>query len=144
MKNWRFLNSSRQLRSTIPGAQGNAGGGKMFPFDLNLGDAFVALLRSMIGSARLVRVLAERVQESIFRQRWRKQHPLAKIAPHHDQGLKIRNRVDAFGNHDTAKTVGKINRRLAYRRVGDVNCTVLNEQSVQFEFEERQIPQAGE
>jgi len=24
---------------------------------------------------------------------------LAKIAPHHDQGLKIRNSIDTFGNH---------------------------------------------
>jgi hypothetical protein len=48
-----------------------------------------------VTSAWLVRVLAERVQEAIC--------------------LKIRNRIDTFGNHDTAETVGKINRRLAYR-----------------------------
>lgn len=77
----------------------------------------------MICGAWLVRVLAKRVQEPFFRQRWSKQRPLAKIAPHHDQGLKIRNRIDTFGNHDTAETVGKINRRLAYRRIGDVFLT---------------------
>ena len=77
----------------------------------------------MICGAWLVRVLAKRVQEPFFRQRWSKQHPLAKIAPHHDQGLKIRNRIDTFGNHDTAETVGKINRRLAYRGIGDVFLT---------------------
>jgi hypothetical protein len=69
---------------------------------------------------------------------------LAKIASHHDQGLKIRNSIDTFGNHDTAETMGKVNRRLAYRGVGHVNRTVLDKQSVQFELGERQIPQAGE
>ena len=77
----------------------------------------------MICGAWLVRVLAKRVQEPFFRQRWSKQRPLAKIAPHHDQGVKIRNRIDTFGNHDTAETVGKINRRLAYRGIGDVFLT---------------------
>lgn len=77
----------------------------------------------MICGAWLVRVLAKRVQEPFFRQRWSKQRPSAKIAPHHDQGLKIRNRIDTFGNHDTAETVGKINRRLAYRGIGDVFLT---------------------
>ena len=84
----------------------------------------------MIGSPWLVRVPAKRIQEPIFRLRWSKQHPLAKIAPHYDQGLKIRNSIDTFGNHDTAETVGKINRRLADRGVGDVNCTVLDKQTV--------------
>ena len=77
----------------------------------------------MICGAWLVRVLAKRVQEPFFRQRWSKQRPLPKIAPHHDQGLKIRNRIDTFDNHDTAETVGKINRRLAYRGIGDVFLT---------------------
>jgi hypothetical protein len=89
-------------------------------------------------------VLAKRVQEPFFWQRWSKQRPLAKITPHHDQGLKIRNRIDTFGNHDTAETVSEINRRLAYCSVGDVNCTVLYKHCVQFEFGERQISQAGE
>jgi len=40
---------------------------------------------------------------------------LSKITPLHDRSLKIRNRIDTFGDHDTAETVGKINRRLAYR-----------------------------
>jgi hypothetical protein len=89
-------------------------------------------------------VLAKRLQEPIFRQRWSKQHALAKITAHHNQGLKIRNRIDTFRHNDTAETMGKINRRLAYRSVGDVNRTVLDKQSVQFEFDERQIPKAGE
>ena len=97
----------------------------------------------MICGAWFVRVLTKRVQEPFFRKRWSKQRPLAKIAPHHDEGLKIRDRVYTFGNHDTAETVSKINRRLAYCGVGDVNCTVLDKQSVQFEFGERQISQAG-
>jgi hypothetical protein len=96
----------------------------MFPFYPNL--AIVALLRPLIGGAWLVRVLAKRVEEPFFRQRWSKQRSLAKITPHHDQGLKIRKRINTFGNHDTAETAGKINRRLAYRSVGDVNCTVLD------------------
>jgi hypothetical protein len=96
----------------------------------------------MIASAWSVRVLTERVQETIFRQRGSHQHPLAKIAPHHDQSLKIRNRIDTFGDHDTAETVGKINRRLAYCGIGDVDCTVFDKQSVQFEFGKRQITQA--
>ena len=77
----------------------------------------------MICGAWLVRVLAKRAQEPFFRQRWSKQRPLAKIAPHHDQGLKIRNSIDTFGNHDTAETMGKVNRRLAYRGIGDVFLT---------------------
>jgi hypothetical protein len=89
-------------------------------------------------------VLAKRVEKPPFRQRWSKQRPLAKIAPHHDQGLKIRNRIDTFGNHNTAETVSKINRRLAYCSVGYVNGTILYKQCVQFEFGERQISQAGE
>ena len=84
----------------------------------------------MIASAWLVRVLAERVQKAIFRQRGSHQHPLAKIAPHHDQSLKIRNRIDTLGDHDAAETVGKINRRLAYRGVGDVDRTVQTKRAI--------------
>ena len=96
----------------------------------------------MISGAWPVRVLAKRVQETIFRERRSQQHALTKIASHHDQGLEIRNRIDTFGDHDAAETMGKINRRLAYRGVGDVDCTVLDEQSMQFELGERQVTQA--
>ena len=64
----------------------------------------------MIASAWPVRVLTERVQEAIFRQVGSHQH--------------------AFGNHDTAETVGKINRRLAYRGVGDVDRTVQTKRAI--------------
>ena len=95
----------------------------MFPFDPNLSRRVRCPLAthdlrrvacSSVGEARPGTVLSAEVEQ---------QRPLPKIAPHHDQGLKIRNRIDTFDNHDTAETVGKINRRLAYRGIGDVFLT---------------------
>jgi hypothetical protein len=89
-------------------------------------------------------VLAKRLQKPIFRERWSKQHALAEIAAHHNQSLKISNRIDTFGYNNAAETVSKINCRLTYRSIGDVGGAVFDKQSVQFEFGERKIPKAGE
>ena len=90
-----------------------------------------------------VHALAQQFEEALLRHRRRDESALAEIATHHHQRLQIGLAFDAFGRRGAAEAVRKIDRGLADRGIGGVDGAVADEGTVDLEFRERQIAQAG-
>ena len=85
---------------------------------------------------RLIETLAQQAEETLLRH-WRSnQNALPEVATHHQHGLQIDLRFNAFGNCRAAEAVREIERGLSDRGMGRIGRAMLDEAGVELELRE--------